>query len=227
MNHLLDNPIWTALSSGNKEFAKGNDRAKYFSEEVSPFAAVEEINQKEVRFLFDTVPSDLVFAIFTPHEMKIQEPWKMIQHMKVLQMVYDQLLPKPVIRHHDLVPLQRKDVPEMLSLTKLTDPGPFLPRTIEFGNYMGIFEENRLVAMAGQRLRPSPYVEISAICTHPDYMGNGYARSLIVNQLDQILAEPGIPFLHVKWDNLKAIQLYTGLGFSIRKEFSIYIIEKK
>ena len=28
---------------------------------------------------------------------------------------------------------------------------------------------DELVAMAGQRMQPDPYTEISAVCTHPDH----------------------------------------------------------
>jgi predicted GNAT family acetyltransferase len=104
----------------------------------------------------------------------------------------------------------------MLSLTKLTNPGPFAERTIDFGHYRGIFENNELAAMAGQRLHAFNYAEISAVCTHPDHTGKGYARQLLIYQINRIIAAGEIPYLHVRSDNDRAIRVYEGLGFVTR-----------
>ncbi len=82
----------------------------------------------------------------------------------------------------------------MLTLTQLTNPGPFAARTIDFGHYYGIFEGDKLVAMAGQRLHAFEYAEISAVCTHPDHSGRGYARELLLHQLHRIQTAKNIPF---------------------------------
>ena len=100
------------------------------------------------------------------------------------------------------LPLGTTDVPEMLELTAATEPGPFLPQTIEMGSYFGIrASDGRLVAMAGERLQSTAFTEISAVCTHPDFRGRGYARALTKFLAAQILAAGKIPFLHVKSEN--------------------------
>jgi predicted GNAT family acetyltransferase len=109
----------------------------------------------------------------------------------------------------------------------LTNPGPFYERTLEFGNYYGIFHKGQLAAMAGQRMHAGPYIEISAVCTHPDYHGKGYATALIGQLIKLIRAQGGIPFLHVRADNNKAIALYRALGFLTRHEMTINILKKK
>ena len=109
----------------------------------------------------------------------------------------------------------------------MTHPGPFFKRTIEFGNYEGVFKGDELVSMAGQRLHAGEFVEISAVCTHPAHSGKGYATALIISQVHQILSASAIPFLHVKDDNLQAIKLYKSLGFEVRKRMDIYSIRKK
>ena len=114
----------------------------------------------------------------------------------------------------------------MLALTQLTHPGPFLKRTIEFGNYKGIFDSGELIAMAGQRMHPKEFIEISAVCTHPGYTGKGYGRMLVFDQIRKIMAEGCIPFLHVRSDNQNAIKLYKHLGFSLRREMNIYVLQK-
>jgi predicted GNAT family acetyltransferase len=108
----------------------------------------------------------------------------------------------------------------------LTNPGPFESRTITFGHYYGIFEGEKLVAMAGQRMHVFNYAEISAVCTHPDYTGKGYAAQLLQYQINRIKAASGIPFLHVRYDNDRAIKIYESLGFSTRRQVNFYVMIK-
>ena len=225
MQHILDNPVWNALISGNKSLSIGNEIAKYFLKDVAPFAAVNTATKKELEALYDIADTGDSFAFFSSEEIDIQQPWKVSHCTHALQMVHHkgtQL--KTVV--DDIVALSAKDVPAMLALTKLTNPGPFLTRTIEFGNYEGIFKNGELVAMTGQRMHPFDYIEVSAVCTHPEHTGHGYATNLIVRQVKNILAQSAIPFLHVKKENTNAIKLYNTLGFSVRKEMFIYGIKK-
>jgi len=226
MEHILDNPIFNALGSGNENFSIGNDRAKFFSPDIALFAGVKKHSQGDFNVLFRISPAESIFILFAPAEIRIPEQWKLVRRMEISQMVYDGTVP-PAATDHPFADLQEKHVPDMLALTKMTNPGPFLPGTIKFGNYRGIFEGNRLIAMAGQRLQPKPYIEISAVCTHPDYLGKGYAGMLITDQISGILAGPGIPFLHVRDDNAIAIRLYQKLGFSTRKKLTAFVIQKQ
>jgi predicted GNAT family acetyltransferase len=100
-------------------------------------------------------------------------------------------------------------------------------RTIEFGHYYGVFHEGKLVAMTGQRLHPSPYAEISAVCTHPDFLGRGYAGALIQQQLHLIQMENKVPFLHVRSDNERAIALYHRLGFKKSGPMNFYFMKRR
>ena len=225
MQHVLDNPVWNALISGSKDLATGTERARYFLKEVAPFAGVNKITTTELKLLYDIAYAGGSFAFFSTKEIDFPTPWKVGQCTDGLQMVYDNVTQKKIVSD-DIVALTSKDVPEMLALTKLTNPGPFLTRTIEFGNYEGIFKNGHLVAMTGQRMHPFEYIEVSAVCTHPDHTGHGYATNLILRQVQNILAQSAIPFLHVKKENVHAIKLYNALGFSLRKEMFIYGIKK-
>jgi predicted GNAT family acetyltransferase len=131
------------------------------------------------------------------------------------------------IYSYNLVPLQSRHVDEMTALAKLTKPGPFNKRTIEFGHYYGIFENDKLAAMTGQRLHVYNYTEVSAVCTHPDSLGKGYAAALVKHQLDIICSNGQIPFLHVRTDNDRAIALYERLGFAQNGAMHFYFLDRK
>jgi ribosomal protein S18 acetylase RimI-like enzyme len=223
MTHLLDNPVWNALNSGNKNLAEGNDRAKYFPKEVAPFVGLKDKSRGDFNILYDLLPIGSIAAVVTPEDIEIPELWTLILETKLLQMVCDNPAP-PLIVEYDLLPLDTRHVPEMIALTQLTNPGPFYSRTIEFGNYTGIFEADRLIAMAGYRLQASPFIEISAVCTHPDHLGKGYAATLILHLAGLIRSNAGIPFLHSRTDNERAIKLYERLGFVNRRQMTINII---
>ncbi len=226
MKEILDNPIYHALISGNKNFSLGNDEAKFFPENISPLAGLREYSRADLNILFGISPVKSLYILFTLDEFHFPSQWKVFEQMKILQMVYDnpvQLTEADL----ELVTLREQHVPSMLALTKMMNPGPFLSATIRFGNYKGIFDGSRLVAMAGQRLRPDPYAEVSAVCTHPDYFGKGYAKTLISDQVRDILGESGIPFLHVRAHNSIAIRLYQKLGFTTRRGMIAYVIQKQ
>jgi predicted GNAT family acetyltransferase len=226
LEHILDNPIYQALATGNRHLAGGNDQAKYFPEEVSPLAGLQTNSPDDFDALYRVSPETRTFILFTLNPVTIPARWKGPLLMEILQMTYerpdttDETVPGPVA-------LQEKHVPEMLALTKMMNPGPFLPGTIRFGNYRGIFDGMRLVAMAGQRLQPLPYIEISAVCTHPDHHGKGYASLLILDQVRRIRSASGIPFLHVRRDNATAVRLYEKLGFKARAKLLVYAVRKR
>jgi predicted GNAT family acetyltransferase len=112
----------------------------------------------------------------------------------------------------------------MLELTAATDPGPFLPQTIQMGSYFGIrASDGRLVAMAGERLQSTAFAEISAVCTHPESRGRGYARDLTTFLAAQILAAGKTPFLHVKSENGAKV-VYQKIGFRLRAAICLTVI---
>jgi predicted GNAT family acetyltransferase len=117
--------------------------------------------------------------------------------------------------------LGRDDVPETVDLVNRNEPGPFLPRTIELGSYLGFRRDGRLVAMAGERLRPPGFTEISAVCTDDDWRGHGFASRLIRAVAHGIVARGEVPMLHAAATNETAVRLYERLGFTVRRLVTI------
>jgi predicted GNAT family acetyltransferase len=115
----------------------------------------------------------------------------------------------------------------MMALTALTKPGPFGNRTHELGTYLGIRREGKLIAMAGERLKIPGYTEVSAVCTHPEHTGHGYARILMAEVMERILGRGETPLLHVREDNVRAIELYQRLGFRLRVLLHFAVLRKE
>lgn len=215
--HILDNPIWNALQTGNSGMAAGTAAMQYFPAEIAPFAGMPQWSEQAFEALKAAErPEGDVFILFSPEEIAVPDAWKVLARLPLYQMVYAHSQAPVTSPAAVIVPLSEQDVPPMLELTRLTNPGPFRNRTLEFGHYYGVKQEGQLVALTGRRLRPLPYHEVSAVCTHPDFSGRGYAAQLVAAQVKLILEEGGIPFLHVKEDNTGAVRLYEKLGFVIR-----------
>jgi len=226
--HPLDNIIWTALTTRHSQFAIGFGSARRFIAEVSPLSGFERPNHDGYHSLASLAGNDTV-AVFldTPYENR--SGWESPGGAPLLQMVCENGSESHQTANSlpNLIELGPHDSPEMLELTKLTKPGPFGPRTHELGTYLGIRSDGKLVAMAGERLKVPGYTEVSAVCTHPDHSGNGYAGVLMNEVMRRIRQRGEIPFLHVRKDNVRAIALYEHLGFRTRTIQHYAILRKR
>ncbi|WP_342087993.1 GNAT family N-acetyltransferase [Dyadobacter sp. OTU695] len=225
MKQILDNPAWHALRTHNRALGHVQDGSAYFLPEVSPFAAVEGPALEGLPALYEAIPFDHNIIFVSNENVAIPHPWELLAVVPGYQMLYHGLA-GPVSDGPPVVPLTTAHVPEMIALTSLTAPGPFSTETIRFGHYEGIFDDGRLVAMAGQRMHPEGHAEISAVCTHPNHLGKGYARHLLLRQVNRIQQNGEQPFLHVKADNKRAIGVYESLGFTIRTEIFFYVLKR-
>lgn len=222
---LLDNPIWQALNSAQAVFNEGDQRLKYFYPEISPFVAMADWKKEDRDYLESHLPADRGFFYIIREKIQLPDNCRKAFTIPLWQMVMQQHIPFSV-NDVTIHPLDHSHIPAMIELTALTRPGPFSQRTIEFGNYIGIFENDRLVAMAGERLRVPGYTEVSAICTHPDATGKGYGAALLSAACSRIRQYGQTPFLHVRNDNARAIKMYEKAGFSIRCEMDFAIFKK-
>jgi len=220
---LLDNPVWSALSTTHASFAEGDDLAKRYPVDVAPFAATRDQSPESYRSLARLLGPEGTAAIPLAAMPVLPEGWTFVRRVDSAQMVWNTQTPPPA--EHSFEELNFSDVDEMLALVELTKPGPFLKRTPELGSYLGIREAGLLVAMAGERLKPYGYTEISAVCTHPDYRGRGYASSLVSILIQRTTKRNEIPFLHVRTENVDAIRVYEKLGFKTRRNMNIAVVK--
>lgn len=218
MSHPLDRPVWSAFTSRQSHLALRDGDALRVDPEIGLFVATADHAPRTLAAL-----SRLVHA--HPGEVGIVErfdpppvPGTVVTRRAVLnQMVAETLVqPRPV--DFEITPLTDADSPEMVALATLTAPGPFFSRTHQLGEFVGVKVDGRLVAMAGERMRPEGFTEVSAVCAHPDHRGKGYAAKLMLHVAHKIAARGETPFLHSYDHNAGAIALYEALGFRFRCE---------
>ncbi|MEV7085236.1 GNAT family N-acetyltransferase [Streptomyces sp. NPDC093085] len=215
--HPLDNPVRAALTGPHAPFAERYGSLLRYPADVAPWFALPDgsgpVDWADVA-AFTGPGGALSLAGYAG------EPpagWEVTFHADGVQMVDAGLAAAP---DEEAVRLGPADVPEILDLVERTRPGPFLTRTIELGSYLGIRRDGALVAMAGERMRPPGWTEISAVCTAPEFRGQGLAARLILAVAHGIRERGDTPFLHAAAENTGAVRLYETLGFRVRRHTS-------
>lgn len=212
--HPLDRPVWSALTARQRAFAIGDELARRLDPAFGPFAAVDADADAHLARLGSLVAEHGPAVLLQRGGIPVPPGTAVRFAGQGVQLVLDRLAAVPTTA--DLVPLGPADVAEMVALARLTEPGPFEARTPELGGFLGIRVGGRLVAMAGERMKPEGYSEVSGVCTHPDHRGRGYAAMLSAAVADRIAARGETPFLHAYVANRAAIELYERLGFVLR-----------
>jgi predicted GNAT family acetyltransferase len=220
----LDNPIWSTLTSGHAAMALSRGRARRYPPSVSAFAAMEHPDAPAFDDLSHLVARGERIALFTTDPVTVPDTWQTHSSFWLDQMVCSVVSDPPSLAFREL---DRGDVADMLALTAATRPGPFLDDTIRMGRYIGIrTEDGRLAAMAGQRLRPKGFTEISAVCTDPAFRGRGYAAALVTILTAELWSQGVTPMLHVTTDN-PAKKLYDRLGFRVRRAIRFTLVSAR
>ncbi|MFI7402375.1 GNAT family N-acetyltransferase [Streptomyces sp. NPDC049541] len=212
-SHLLDNPAWAALIGPHAHFAERVGRAARYRQDVAPFYALADTGDPQAWADLAT----LVGPGGTASVRGVTEApagWEVLRTGQGVQLVDTGLRAEP---DPEAVRLGPDDVPEILDLVARTEPGPYLPRTVEMGTYLGIRHRGRLIALAGERLHPPGWSEISAVCTDPAHRGRGLATRLVRAVAAGIKERGERPFLHARATNADAIRLYESIGFTLRR----------
>jgi GNAT superfamily N-acetyltransferase len=219
----LDNPVLTSLTGPHAHFAEANGRVLRYPADVAPFVALPaEPDAAAWRDLAELAGSGAQITV-TAGAVTSPADWPIDFDIPGVQLVDNGIVPAPF---DEAVRLGPSDVPEMIDLVERTRPGPFLTRTIELGRYLGVRRDGALVAMAGERMRPQGFTEVSGVCTHPDHRGRGYAGGLMRIVASRIVARGETPFLHSYANNKGAIALYEALGFRLRSPVVLTVLER-
>lgn len=227
--HPLKNVIWQALNTRQAQFAESFDQARRFPREVTSLGGFQEPDEEGYRSLAGLQRPGDATALFLEEPYQARPGFELIGAAPLLEMVCENGASTPAARTNGeplFVELGHQDSPEMVELTALTKPGPFGTRTHELGTYLGIRHDGKLVAMSGERLKVPGYTEVSAVCTHPEHTGKGYARSLMMEVMRRIRERGEIPMLHVRQDNLRAIELYERLGYRTHAVVHLAVLRK-
>lgn len=222
---LLDNVFWHALSGPQSHLSLGSHEARRFAPGLPPIIAFA--NNTRPRF-------DALAAVCPPGERfycggwagPVPAGWQIEAEKTMGKMVWGQAAPTADAAPN-AQPLGPEHLEQALALVELTQPGPFGPRSFELGTYLGQFEGQRLIAMAGERVQAGPLREVSAVCTHPDFQGQGIATGLMLTLIRQQMQRGETPFLHVMSDNAGACFAYRRMGFAEHLTAPVRVVSRR
>lgn len=228
--HPLDNPFWSALHDLHGDLALRSGEVMRYPADIAPFLGIANADVEMEEALEVLLPADDVTLMLGIAPAVLSSRWQLTPLETLAQMTCDHAL--QVIDGPDITPLiddaQRDDV---LALTALVYPHYFRPNTMKLGRYFGMYLPGddgspRLAAMIGERLGADGFREISAICTHPDFLGRGYARRMTAWLTNRLLDEGVQPFLHVSYGNARAKALYEAMSYTLRRDLPFWSLKR-
>ncbi|MBX2805933.1 MAG: GNAT family N-acetyltransferase [Hyphomicrobiales bacterium] len=225
MKHLLDRPIWTALTTSHAEFSQGGELAKRYPSSISPFAATVDDGRDSLHALEAIAAPGEKMLLFMADEIIVPSGFEAEPSAHVVQMIADRVFER--VYDERITPLDESDAEAMLALAMMTKPGPFSIRAQCFGRFWGVKSDGRLIAMAGERMKQPGYTEVSGLCTDPAFRGRGLGRLMLKHVAGEICVGGEQPYLHAYASNSRAINLYRGLGFRLRSDMNLASIVRR
>ncbi|PTT02851.1 GNAT family N-acetyltransferase [Flavobacterium sp. HMWF030] len=220
--YKLDNPVWNAVSEIHSKFAIDYNGTKFYNPDYCLFGGFIDIEStKEATFQYSSL-TDNFFVVGT--QPALPDSLKITKELVCLQMIISEKIELSI--DTEIIKLTRDHNEALCNLVNLVQPGYFKNKTPFLGDYFGIFKDKQLIAITGERMKMNDFTEVSAIITHPDHTGKGYAKQLIAHVVNRIFDQNKIPFLHVVESNIGAIKLYEKLGFVTRRKMSFWHISK-
>ena len=220
--HPLDNPVWESLLSRHASMARMHGGAGRYPPEVAPFVAIDPAQPGAEDDLAQLVESG-ESVLFVGPVPTLSSIWSVQGPEPIAQMVCHSRI--DAVEGPAITELSAAHRADLLALTALVYPHYFRPRTPEMGRYLGIYVGQALAAMAGERMGFDGYQEISAVCTHPDHTGRGYAQRLVAELTNASFGAGRIPFLHVSPENKRAKSLYERLGYVDRTDIPLWSVQ--
>ena len=222
--HPLDRPVWSCLTGAQAHLAQGDGAAVRIDPAYGPFAAARDASDvAQAALAALMLGTDDGVAIVEPAAWPVPPGLRLEQSGELLQMVAE----RPSLGDADdprVELLGENDAREMAALAFATEPGPWAPLTHRYGDFFGIRIDGRLAAMAGERMLPAGYAEVSAVCTWPEFRGQGMAAALIRRVIRGFVARGDTPYLHSYAHNAGAIRLYEALGFRARRTMALTVL---
>jgi predicted GNAT family acetyltransferase len=225
MSHILDRPIWNALNTRHAALAQGNDLAKRYAPSIHLFAASRDESPESLRALAEIASTGESLIFLQADEFVLPPGFTATATALGVQMIAERHM--HVIEDDRIEKLGEADAADMLELATLTKPGPFTLKAQALGDFWGIRENGRLIAMAGERLKQDGLTELSGVCVHPEFQGKGLGRLMTLYAAGKIFAKGEQPFLHTYASNSVAIGLYESIDFRLRTPMNVAVIERQ
>jgi len=219
-HHKLDNPVWYSLSETHQQFSVDYKIAKFYHPDYCPFGGFEAT--ENIANQIDAYSTLVDNFYVVGNKPLISAGLELKKELICLQMIVDNKI--DIELKEEITLLTNEHAAALYQLVNLVQPGYFKIKTALLGNYFGIFKNGHLVATAGERMKMNDYTEVSAIITHPNYTGMGYAKQLTAHTVNNIFDQGKVPYLHVVESNIGAIKLYEKLGFTTRRNISFWNI---
>lgn len=219
----LDNPVWNSLNETHKKLSIDYNGVKFYVPEYCPFGGFLKTNNLE-KGIYEY--SNLIDSFYVVGEEPTYSDLLTLNKKLVCnQMILEKLI--NIEANEQIIELKSKDQKtDLFNLVNLVQPGYFNDKTSDLGKYFGIYKNDELIAVTGERMKMNTFTEISAVVTHPEHTGKGYAKQLITHTANQIFNENKIPYLHVAESNIGAIRLYEKLGFTTRRKINFWNLKR-